>query len=354
MNFTRNHNVLLSAVTYSIDNHRETASQLGVVKLTKCVTIRSECENLSEHQPLSPRIWLNCFDVTSQTRQALKNTSDWESADTSHVLLDIVLSDQQLSLLPLLITPVHCIYLIMFDLRTHQESLSRIHKAMKNVFAFTSYQAKAGAQKESPPRVLLVGMYADDEHANRKSFAEKLRKLLQKMPYNRLVCKPSKPDESFWAVSGGDLSLSGTDPLSCAIQSSYSSHEGEVRQWIKCHKELQEKLMGVPCILYSHLKEHVAGKESGVEMSRFDDFLQFLHGYNFIFYHSNEEGQDTDKVSCCSLITCACSLLRCWNSRSADRALPLPTSCQAFLHSWKLVRSSGFSVSASIWALCSR
>ena len=214
------------------------------------------------------------------------------------MLLDIDLPNQQLYHLPLLITPVHCIYLITFNLRNHQESLNRIHNAMKNVFALTSYKAKPGAQKESPPKVLLVGTHADDECANRKSFAEKLRKLLQKMPYNKLVYKPGKHDcdESFWAVSGGDLSLSGTDPLSCAIQSSCSRHEGEVRQWIKCHKELQEKFKGVPCILYSHLKEHVAGKESGVETSRFDDFLQFLHGYGFVFYHSIEEGQDTDKV----------------------------------------------------------
>ena len=291
--------MLLSAVTYSIDNnHRETARQLGVVKLTKCVTIRNEHENQSERQPLSPENWLNCFNVTSQTRQALKSTSDWESADTSHVLLDIDLPNQQLYHLPLLITPVHCIYLITFNLRNHQESLNRIHNAMKNVFALTSYKAKPGAQKESPPKVLLVGTHADDECANRKSFAEKLRKMLQKMPYNKLVYNPGKHeyDESFWAVSGGDLSLSGTDPLSCAIQSSCSRHEGEVRQWIKCHKELQEKFKGVPCILYSHLKEHVAGKESGVETSRFDDFLQFLHGYGFVFYHSIEEGQDTDKV----------------------------------------------------------
>ena len=285
------------AVTSPADNSRREADSLpGAVKLTKCVTIRNfECENPSEHPPLLPRQnWLNCFNVTSQTRQALDQTSDWESADTSHVLLDIDLPNQQLYHLPLLITPVHCIYLITFDLRNHEQSLARIHNAMKNVYALT---LKARGPNESPPRVLLVGMHADAELANKRSFAEKLRKLLQKMPYNRLVYKPEKPDwdEPFWAVDGGDLSLSGTDPLSCAIQSSCSRHEGEVRQWIRCHKELQEKLKG-PCIPYSDLQKQIVGKASGVEMSRFDEFLRFLHGYGFIYYHSGEEGQDADKV----------------------------------------------------------
>ena len=290
----------LSAVTFiDTSSHHESASQPGLVKLTKCVTIRNfEHEDQSERQPLLPQNWLNCFNVTSQTRQALKKSSDWESADTSHLLLDIDLPNQQLHHLPLLITPVHCSYLITFDLRNHQESLDKIHNAMKNVFAHTQYKMKAGASKEPPPKVHLVGMHADDEQANEKSFAHKLGQMLQRKPYDWLVHKPSKPgcDEPFWAVNGGNLSLSGTDPLSCAIQSSCSWHNSEVRQWIKCHKELRERLKDVPCIPYSNLREHVAGTESGVETSRFDDFLHFLHGYGFIFYHSIEEGQDTDKV----------------------------------------------------------
>ena len=285
----------LCAVASPADKSR---CEPGIVKLTKCVTIRNlECESPSEHPPLLPQNWLNCFNVTSRTRQALNKTSDWESADTSHVLLDIDLPNQQLYHLPLLITPVHCIYLITFDLRHHKESLTRIHNAMKNVYALTSYRTRAGGSMESESKVLLVGMHADAEFTDKRSFAEELRKLLQKMPYNRLVYKPGKPDcdEPFWAVDGGNLSLSGTDPLSCAIQSSCSRHKGEVCQWIRCHKELQEKHKD-PCILYSDLREQVAGKVSGVEMSRFDDFLQFLHGYGFIYYHLGEEGQDADKV----------------------------------------------------------
>ena len=268
-----------------------------MVKLTKCVTIRNfdyeyvvECPSL-----LPPDKWLNCFDVTSQTRQALSTLSEWEGA--SHALLDIDIPNQQLYHLPMLITPVHCIYLVTFDLRNHKESLTWIHSAMKNVYALTSHQAKARGQDELPPKVLLVGMHADTELASdkRESFAKELNEKLQKMPYHSLVVKPGG-DEPFWAVDGGDLSLSGTDPLSCAIQSNCSRHKAEVRQWIKCHRELQEKLKNVPCILYRDLKDKVAASASDAAKLKFDEFLQFLHRYGFIFYHSVEGGQDTDKV----------------------------------------------------------
>ena len=276
---------------FSVGNHALGAN----MKVTKCVTIRNfESQRLPDGSPmLAPETWVNCFNVASPTRQPLCKPSDWESANPSHVLLHIDIPNQQLYHLPLLITPVHCIYLITFDLRNHEESLTKTHGVMKNVYALSSYPTEAGDVDQLPPKVLLVGMYADkvaDE--DRKLFAEKLCKMLKKMPYNRLVRKHSS-DEPFWSVNGGDVCLTGTDSLSSEIQSHCSRHQVEVHQWIKCHHELQEKVKD-PCIMYRDLKTEVASLKS-VSL-RFNECMKFLHNYGFIFYHSIEKVGESDVV----------------------------------------------------------
>ena len=256
------------------------------IMVTKCVTIR---DFASEDSSEPPQKWVNCFNVTSPMRQALCNPSDWESADTSHVLLHIDVPNQQPYHLPMLITPTLCVYLITFDLRYQKESLARIHSVMKNVYTLSTF-ATAGGGMEYPPVVLLVGTHADKVKAeDRGCFMQELNRRLEKMPYNRVVKRCG--DEPFWAVDGGNLCLSDSHPLLQHIKC-YGSEKGvEVRQWIMYHHELQEKLKASPCILFNELKKEL----DNVKSLKFDEFLQFLHNYGFIFYRSVEEGEEADE-----------------------------------------------------------
>ena len=259
------------------------------MKVTKCVVIQAADAELGE--------CVKCFSVGSPNRQALCTASEWELADTSHVLLHIDVP-KQLYHLPLLITPVQCVYLITFDLRPEnvRESLGRIHNAMKNVFALTSYHTEG--DNRPTPQVLLVGLHADKVEAeSRKHFGEKLQEMLKKMPYNKLVCKPHD-SELFWAVDGGDLSIGGSDALSNKIKSFCSRHQSEVHQWMKCHCQLQEILKNVPCISFPDLKNEVACIVPNLENLKFGNFLTFLHNYGFIVYRSINEKEKDDEVVC--------------------------------------------------------
>ena len=244
--------------------------------ITKCVTIQN-FESETPTQP--PGKWVNCFNVTS-TRQALYKPSDWQSTDVSHVLLNIDVP--QLYYLPLLIVPVHCVYLILFDLRYQVKSLTRIHNVMKNVYTLSLYAAKV--ESRDPPKVFLVGMHADLAKSEERSlFSQKLHAMLKKKRYEKLiVCDGGEP---LWAIDGGNLHLSGADRLSQQMRCYKRGCQAEVHQWILCHHKLQEKFKD-PCILYRILEESVAAMSSR-ESLNFDPFLQFLHKYGFIFYHSD-------------------------------------------------------------------
>ena len=197
----------------------------------------------------------------------------------------------------MLITPVHCIYLITFDLRYQKESLSRIHSVMKDVYSLSSYRSKAG-DKNHLPKVLLVGMHADEIKAeDRSSFAEKLNSRLKKMPYNRLVERPGG-DEAFWAVDGGNLSLIGTDALSQHVKTYGCNHQVEVHQWMMYHHELldQWKQQNAPCVCcsYRKLKDEAGHLSSDPTSLKFDECMQFLHNYGFIVYHSAKAEEEDD------------------------------------------------------------
>ena len=261
------------------------------MRLTKCVTIR-DFESKISTQP--PKKWVKCFDVTS-TWKPLCERSDWQSS-VSHLLLNIDVPNQQPYHLPLLIVPVHCVYLIMFDLRYQDKSLTRIHNVMKNVYTISSYATKVESGDQLRPKVLLVGMHADEAKSEEKGlFSEKLNAMLKKKPYERLVERDG--GEPFWAIKGEDLDLGGTDcdRLSQCIQCYECRGRAEAPQWILCHNDLQEEFKDDPCILYCDLEKNVANKSSGKSV-KFDDFLQFLHKYGFIFYHSVEEMEEAPKV----------------------------------------------------------
>ena len=297
--------LVLCAATYSTDPMAFGAD----MKVTKCVTIHAfESQSETESIPSTKEKWVNCFSLTPSSQQALNTKSDLESASLSHMLLRINVANQQPYHLPMVITPAFCVYLVTFDLRYQKASLSKIHSVMKDVYTLTTYHSEGEAKGADPPKVLLVGMHADEIKAeDRSSFAEKLNSRLEKMPYNRLVERPGG-DEPFWAVDGGNLSLGGTDALSQQVQSYRSRHKVEVHQWIMHHCELEEKLQGklqdAPCMFYSVLKDEV-GSISSDARSNFDAILHFLHDYGFIFYHSvkveeatdkEKEGQESDKV----------------------------------------------------------
>ena len=256
----------------------------AVIQLTKCVTI----QNCESEKP--PERWVNCFSMTSSTQHALWNPRDWEPASTSHVLLNINIPNQQLYHLPLLITPVRCVYLITFDLKDQMKSLAKIHSMMKTVYTLSSCAARDTCRV--CPMVLLVGMHADEvKEEDRSCFARKLNEVLKRMPYKNLVDLPND-DEPFWAVDGGELSLIDVDSLSHQIQECRSEHGAEVHRWIMYHHELQEELRDAPCISYCDLKDKVGSLPSGAESLKFNEILQFLHNYGFIFYHSAERKED--------------------------------------------------------------
>ena len=259
------------------------------MRLTKCVTIRTFESEIPAEPPMK---WVECFDVTSKRRQPLCKPSDWQSTDVSHVLLNIDIPNQQPYHLPLLIMPVHCVYLILFDLRYPVKSLTRIHNVMKNVYTVSSFAAKVEGTEvdELPPKVFLVGMHAEESNKSeeRRQFSQKLSDVLEKKPYGKLIVWGS--EEPFWAVDGENLDLNGTDHLS-EQQKQYFKFQAEVHQWILCHHKLQEKFKDAPYILYCDLK--VAAM---IESLQFDAFLQFLHKYGFVFYHPVVEMKEAQVV----------------------------------------------------------
>ena len=255
--------------------------------VTRCVAIHTFDPTKFQS---SPEKWVDCISVDSSSEQVASKT---------HKLLHTDFPEQQLDLLPMLITPVFSIYLIMFDLRNQKEFLAKIHSVLKDVYTISSYRSEAGGEGKQP-KVFLVGMHADEvEGQDRSPFAQELDKRLREMPYDSLIRKPHG-SEPFWAVNGGDLSLSGAGPLPKCITSYGCIHQIEVLQWMKHHDELQKK--HAPCILYHELEDEVAQKSSEVayvsklESQQFDSFLQFLHNYNLIFYHTMKEVKKSDTV----------------------------------------------------------
>ena len=82
--------------------------------VTKVVTLR----DFEQNDPLPhPEKWVKCFRVADCLQELSTYVmQEWEFPYTDHVLLHIDVPNQQLYHLPLLVTPVHCVYLVMFDL----------------------------------------------------------------------------------------------------------------------------------------------------------------------------------------------------------------------------------------------
>ena len=206
---------------------------------------------------------------------------DWEIAN--HLLLHIDVLNLQLYHLPLLITPVHCVYLVTFDLREGQKALQKIHKALKHIFAYASHNPDSLLNNCSPPTVLLVGTHQEACSGERISaFAQELRKSLGER-YRGLI---RKPDDVFWAVEGDDVDIQNSDIFE-EIKSHHCRPTVPTCQWIEHGHDLCTKFRSKAVVKLRDVMSCV----SGADVKR---FLAFLHDYGFIVYSQYKELEEED------------------------------------------------------------
>ena len=247
--------------------------------MTKVVTLR-DFEQTDPSPP--PDKWVKCFRVADSLQELSTNTMrEWELPDTYHVLLHIDVPNQQLYHLPLLITPVHCVYLVTFDLREEKKALETINRAMKHISAFVSYNTESLLGNRQKSNVLLVGTHREKVTANQRIlFAQKLQDVLQKR-YRDLIVKP---DDEFWAVEGDYIDILNSD----------------IFKEIKCHS-CQPQVPTCRCIEYGNellrkfpKKTVVRSKLPSVSSGDVERFLAFLHDYGFVVYSQYKELREED------------------------------------------------------------
>ena len=211
---------------------------------------------------------MKCFKVTDSLHE-LSTLSDWEITSLSHVLLHTDVPNQQLYHLPLLITPVHCVYLVTFDLR-EEKALEKINKAIKHISAYVSYSVPSSFNNLMPSKVYLVGTHREGITLEQKSeFTRNLQDFLKKRNCG-LIEKPG--DEGFWAVEGDCIDIQKDIDFREII-----SHSCQPKvptcQCIKYGEDLRDKFPGEAAVQLSCV--------SNAEAER---FLAFLHDYGFIVY----------------------------------------------------------------------
>lgn len=245
----------------------------GNTRVTKVVTLRDFEQNLS---PPAEEWVVKCFKVADSSPE-LSPMHEWELADTSHVLMHIDVPHQQLYHLPLLITRIHCVYLVTFDLRDRKKALEMIRRKLKHISAFVS--------NDESPRVLLIGTRGEGiTHDKRSEFGHELQSLNNR--YSDLIEKPE--DGEFWEIEGDHISMqSGT--LFEEIRSHCSYPEVPIHQCMKYDERLRQEVQG-KTVLESQLK---CFNYSGEDVKK---FLAFLHDYGFIVYHPYELQEDDISV----------------------------------------------------------
>ena len=253
------------------------------VVVTKVVTLRD-----MEQNPLPPaEEWVvKCFRVADSS-QELSPMHEWELTDTSHVLMHIDIRNQQLYHLPLLITRIHCVYLVTFDLQNRKKALDTIRRTMKHISAFVSYDAECLLGNCLPSKVLLVGTHKEKLTDSQISqFRKELHESL-KNQYDDLIVKPSS-DEEFWGIEGDCI----------------SPHNGPLFKEITRHSCLPKVPTG-QCIEYDarvrqtchqgkKVKVIVKSKLPNYSCANTEKFLTFLHDYGFLVYCPYKELPDED------------------------------------------------------------
>ena len=224
-----------------------------------------------------------------------------ELPDNGHVLLHIDIPNQQVYPLPLLITPVHCVYLVTFNLPEGKEeekkALKAIRDTLKDVYAYSSCLcAEPGLDAElwdMKTEVFLVGLQGEDK--NWSSFAGQLSDMLKTRSYKRLIVPPEGGDP-YWTNLGAELSIHDNPALLNRIQR-YSCRPPQlIHQSLACHCELLRRFKDDPFVLYEKVEDKGAGVSSISGSCNLEQFLNVLHCFGFIFYLSLPDLAPSERV----------------------------------------------------------
>ena len=129
-------------------------------------------------------------------------------------MLRIDINNQQVYPLPLLVTPVKCVYLITFDLPEGTEegkkALKSIRDTLKDVYAYSKCLCEesgvGGELGGMNPEVFLVGLQREEEK-DWSSFSQQLSRMLETRPYRRLIVVPPNGEDLYWINCGTELSI---------------------------------------------------------------------------------------------------------------------------------------------------
>ena len=249
-----------------------------LLSVTKVVTLR----DFEQNDPLPPpEKWVKCFRVTDSLHELSTSVmQEWEFPYTNHVLLHIDVPNQQLYHLPLLITPVHCIYLVTFDLREGSKALKRINEAVKHIFAFVSCSPNSMLNNYKPSKVLLVGTHEREiTHDQKIQFTQELRESLKK--YRDLIVKPN--DAKFLAVEADCIDIQNSNIFRQIISHSCQP-QVQICRCMEYRNELHQEFLRKPIVL-----PHVSNADQ-------KKFLAFLHDYGFIVRRYEDLTQDDTPV----------------------------------------------------------
>lgn len=224
---------------------------------------------------------------------SIRERSDWKSANNGHVLLHIDIPNEQVYPLPLLITPVPCVYLVAFDLPDGQEeeekALKGIRDTLKDVYTYSSCTELRPDGLVEDAKVFLVGVQkGKKEEKDRSSFARQLEEMLKARSYERLIVFPKGTHIPYWtnpcADPGAEFSLRDNSSLLSTLQSCCYQPTEPIYQLLAYHYMLHQMFSGHPFVLYEQVEAKMAA-----EVSNLEQFLKVLHCFGFIFYRSLPE-----------------------------------------------------------------
>ena len=237
--------------------------------------------------------WMQFLHVTSGRAQWL---SEWPDKCNGHVLLHIDIPNQQVYPLPLLITPLNCVYLITFDLPEGKEEVKKALKAirdtLKDVYAYS--EAALGANLGGPKsEVFLVGLQTEEKDWS--SFSEQLNRMLETRSYEKLIVR-TKSNDPFWTHNGAELRIHDDAALLCRIKGSCCPPTQLIRQSRAFHCKLLQKFKDNPLVLCKDLEAENDGALAIPDSSNLEQSLNVLHSFGFILYCSLPGLEQSEKV----------------------------------------------------------
>ena len=235
-----------------------------------------QCLHMSSGQPQ----WIIGFEK-----------SGWKLPYNGHVLLHIDIPNQQVCPLPLLITPVNCVYLVTFSLpegkEEEKEAVKAIRNTLNDVYAYSSCLCEEpgkNADHTIKTEVFLVGL--QKEVRDRSSFAQRLKQMLETRSYKRLiVCTES--EDLYWTNIGAELIIHDNPALLNRMQRYCCPRPQLIRQSLECHCDLLQRFKDNPVVLYKDIEAKRADVSGIPESSDLEQFLNVLHCFGFVFYRSD-------------------------------------------------------------------